>query len=681
MNLFNFDNPDNTIINRINELVQLINQYDNAYYNEANSLVSDKEYDILFKELQDLEQKYPNLLLKDSPTHRVGGTPLKEFKTVNHAKQMLSLANTYSFDEVNDFNRKVNDSINSSLIQYVCELKYDGVAISLIYKDGKLSLAATRGDGFSGDDVTNNIKTIKNIPIHAKDLEIDGQKIKDFEVRGEIFMQEQDFIKINEARIDEDLKTYANPRNLTAGTLKLLDPKQVAKRPLKMVCYYFDTQDIVLKNHYDNLLILKQLGFPTSEHSVLCNSINEVYQFINLWEKQRNSLPFQIDGIVIKVNSLSQQLELGMVARSPRWAIAYKYETEKAITTLNDITIQIGRTGIATPVAELEPVYLAGSTISRATLHNYDYINERDIRIGDTVVVEKGGEVIPKVSSVVLEKRQADSIKYIFPDICPCKLNSPLVRIEGEANYVCTNPECPWQLRRRIEHYASRNAMNIDGLGEKVVEQFVELGYLNNIADIYNLKLKRQELLCLDRWGAKSVDNLLDAIEKSKQQPFNRVLFALGIRFIGEGAAKILAKKFHSIDELSSARIEDLIAIHEIGDKMADSIFSFFKDKQQIELIERLKLEGVNFYSDSINQSKNTLFGLVFVLTGELESMTRNQAKEKIEDLGAKVSSSVSKKTNYVVAGNNSGTKLDKAKELNITILNEEEFIEILNKE
>ncbi len=643
---------------RVLELRELIRKCDYAYYVEAEPFLSDREYDALMEELVKLESKFPGLLTADSPTQRVGGEPLKQFKTVQHQKQMLSLANTYTAEDIEDFDRRVGEGLGSQDFQYVAELKYDGVACSLRYSAGTLSLAATRGDGTSGDDVTMNIRTIRSIPVKVKEVKLNGSIISDFEVRGEIYLDEEDFLLINQQRSEAGEKVFANPRNLTAGTLKQLDPKQVAKRPLKMVCYYLDINGIEANSHFENLELLKQMGFPVSPYFELCRSKSEILAFIAKWEKERYQLPFQIDGIVLKVDSIRQQQLLGMVARSPRWAIAYKYEAEKASTLLKDISIQVGRTGVVTPVAELEPVFLAGSTISRATLHNYDYIKERDIRIGDTVIIEKGGEVIPKVVSVDLKMRPAGSAEFTFPEHCSCKFKSELHRPEGEANYYCDHPECPWQLRRRIEHFASRNAMNIEGLGEKVVEQFVELYYLKSIADIFDLKQHRDEILKLDRWGEKSTDNLLEAIEKSKQQPFHKVLFALGIRFIGEGAAKILAQNFKNIDNLMAAATEEISAVFEIGKKMAQSVTEFFTDEFEIEIIKRMRTAGVNFVlsEDELSATGNKLNGSTFVLTGELLSLTRDEAKLRIESLGGKVTSAVSAKTTYLVLGENPGS-------------------------
>lgn len=667
---------------RAKELRELIKKYDYAYYIEAESLISDREYDLLFDELIRIEKENPALITRDSPTQRVAGEPLKQFETVTHDTQMLSLANTYSKEELIDFHRRVKDNLGREPNSYVAELKYDGVAISIKYKNGLLDIAATRGDGTRGDNITYNIKTIRSIPLKINTISYEGVNLTDFEIRGEVFMFEKDFLKINEKRLESEEKPYANPRNLTAGTLKLLDPKETAARALQIACYYLLTQQIELKEHFENISMLKKMGFPISPHSKLCQNIEEVFTFLDYWEKERHSLPFQIDGVVIKINSLKEQSQLGFVARSPRWAIAYKYEAEKAVTLLKDITLQIGRTGQVTPVAELEPVFLAGSTISRATLHNADFIAEKDIRIGDYVQIEKGGDVIPKVSSVILEKRTENQLPYIFPTHCSCGLNSILIRPEGEVNYYCNNPACPWQVRRRIEHFSSRNAMNIGNLGEKVIESLLNLGYIKNIADIYELKRHSDELKKLERWGEKSVSNLLDAIEESKKQPFNNVLYGLGIRFIGEVAAKTLARHFRSIDKLARATKEDLTAVFEIGEKMAESLLAFFADEKEIDTINRLKAFGLQFElaekeQDVLNENQ-PLLGKTFVLTGELQSATRNEAKQMIEKKGGKVTGSISKNTSYVVVGSAPGSKYEKALKLGITCLNEEDFLEMI---
>lgn len=679
-----FDNYNNNqlIHKRINDLKELIKKYDYAYYVEAQPIISDREYDRLFSELLDLEKNYPEFATEDSPTRRVSGEPLKEFKSVQHKRPMLSLSNTYSFNEIEEFYRRVSEALVDESFDVVAELKYDGVAISVNYEKGQLLNAITRGDGLTGDDITQNIKTIRSLPLKINKVLKDGITLSNFEVRGEVYMLNDDFLRINELRVEEGEKIYANPRNLTAGTLKLLDPKQVAKRRLQLVFYYLYTDDIPLNSHYENLELIKNLGLPVSTNSKLCSTIEELYEYIKYWERERYNLPYQIDGVVIKINSIEQQKRLGSIARSPKWAIAYKYEAENAETRLLDISLQIGRTGVVTPVAELEPVFLAGTTVKRATLHNYDYIKEKDIRIGDYVIVEKGGEIIPKVLRVVIEKRSSDIKEYIFPSICPCEKQSPLVKFEDEANYYCINADCPWQLKRKIEHFCSRQAMNIIG-GEKTFEKLINLGFLSNIADLYSLHQRKDEIINIERWGSKSVENLLLSIEKSKQQPFHKVLYGLGIRFIGESTSKILAREFDSIDELCTASKEKLSSIYEIGDKMAESIISFFRNPKNIELIERLKSAGLKLQKDKeelVIKDSNVFTGKIFVLTGELEAMTREQAKIQIEANGGKISNSVTKKTSFVIVGNKPGSKLNDALALGVNILSEKEFLEMLGK-
>jgi len=679
--LFTAD-KDNTLMERISELRETINKADYAYYVEAQPFLSDREYDALFRELQDLEKEHPELIISDSPTQRIGGEPLKEFETIIHEIPMLSLANTYSREEVDEFDRRVKEGLEGINPQYTTELKYDGVAISLRYKNGTLFRALTRGDGERGDDITANVRTIRSLPLKVKDIEIDGVKISDFEVRGEIFMMKDDFIELNREREEKGEKLYANPRNLAAGTLKQLDSREVARRPLKIVCYYLFSDEVKLRSHAENTQILSRLGFPTGSAFQICTSVNDVFEFIEHWDEKRETLPFFIDGIVIKVDSLAQQRELGFVARSPRWAIAYKYEAAKESTKLKDITFQVGRTGVVTPVAELEPVFVAGSTISRATLHNNDFITALDIRVGDTVLVEKGGDVIPKVTGFIPEKRPENSIPFEFSTQCPCPVKSTLIRPEGEANYYCDHSECPWQLKRRITHFASRDVMNIEGLGEKVVDRFVELSLLKNIADIYDLYTYRDTVFpTLERWGEKSTVNLLQAIEESKKQPYARVLYSLGIRFVGEGVAKVLAKYFRNIDALKAAQKDDLMKVPEIGERIAQSVVEHLSDSSEWEIIERLRKAGLSFETNEEDLAvlNTTLEGKTFVLTGELSIMTRNQAGEEIAQRGGKVSGSVSKKTSYVVAGENAGSKLTKAQELGVTVLNEQEFMDMLN--
>lgn len=662
---------------RVEALREKLREHDYRYYVLAKPVISDEEYDKLMKELIDLEREYPELVTPDSPSQRVGGEPTKEFPTVTHAVPMLSLSNTYSEEEVLEFDRRVRSLLGKEPYRYVCELKFDGVAVSLTYTEGLFVRGATRGDGMQGDDITQNLKTIRSIPLrlnkHPKGLE-------DIEVRGEVFMTREDFQKMNEERELAGEKTFINPRNSAAGTLKLQDPKIVAQRPLKFYAYFLRAEGIKLTSHYENLRLLKELGFPVNEHARLCHTINEVIEYWKEWEERREDLPYDIDGVVVKVDSLRQQDLLGATAKSPRWAIAFKFTARKKETVLKDIVLQVGRVGTITPVAELEPVFVGGTTVSRATLHNEDYIKELDIRIGDTVVVEKGGDVIPKVSEVVKEKRKPGAKPFQMPRTCPeCK--STITRPEGEANYYCNNTECPAQVKARIEHFAHRGAMDIEGLGEAVVEQLVNLGFVSNYADLYDLHKKKAKLVELERWGEKSVQNLLEAIEQSKQKSFARVLFALGIRHVGSGVAQLLVKHFPSLDALMHARKEELEQIQGIGPQIAGSVYEFFRDKHNRAIVERLRKAGLRMEETIPKAAKSSpVFGKTFVLTGTLSSMTREEAKEKIESLGGIVGSSVSKNTDYLVVGEEAGSKLDKAKKLGVATLSEEEFLAMIGE-
>ena len=660
---------------RVLQLREEIRRHDFLYYVEAAPVISDREYDKLLQELESLEKEHPTLITPDSPTQRVAGEPIGSFETVPHDPPMLSLANTYSREEIEDFDRRVRNGLEGARFRYVCELKYDGVALTLAYEKGNLVRAATRGDGEKGDVITNNVRTIRAVPLRVS---ASVEHIPDaFQVRGEVFMLNSDFVKLNEQAEERGDKLYANPRNTTAGTLKQKDAREVAKRTLQFVAYWAEGGKIGI-SHSENIEWLKNAGFPAGKAVRLCESIDEVMAFIDEWDAKRDDLPFQIDGVVIKVDDLRQQRELGSVARSPRWAIAYKYEAKQTTTVLRDITLHVGRTGAVTPVAELEPVLLAGSTISRSTLHNEDFVHELDLRIGDTVIIEKGGDVIPKVSGVVLVKRPANAQPWQMPHTCPCPHSSTLHRPEGEANWYCEHGACPWQVRRRLEHFAGRDAMDIDGLGEKAIDQFVDAGLVNDIADLYDLPNKQQEVLALERWAPKSFDKLVAGLEKSKSQPFQRVLFGLGIRFIGEGVAKVLAKAFHTIDDLRTATKEQLTAVNEIGDRIADSIIEFFEDESEQTIVQRLQKTGLNFESETTVQTSTEFAGKTFVLTGELVTMTRREAEELIEQRGGKAAGSVSKKTSYVVAGANAGSKLDKAQELGVPVLSEEEFKALL---
>lgn len=663
---------------RIEELRKLITEHDYNYYIKTNPVISDLEYDQLYTELQKLENENPELITPDSPTQRVGSDLSNDFKSIQHTVPMLSLSNTYSSEELIDFDRRVREGLpQSEKIEYVCELKIDGVSVSLKYKNGILDYAATRGDGITGEDVTNNIKTIKTVPLSIKPPVLKKININDIEVRGEIYMEIDSFKKLNEERELEGDKLFANPRNAAAGSIKLLDTKITSRRPLRVFIYYLYNREEELLLHSENLLLLEQMGFRINNNFKLCNGIEEVLNYCSQWEENRDKLNYEIDGVVIKVNSLKQQKILGNISKSPRWAVAYKFKAKQAKTILQKITWQVGRTGTLTPVAELEPVFLAGSTISRATLHNLDEIRRKDIREGDTVIIEKGGDVIPKIVSVDVEKREFGSKEVKLPVKCPI-CNSKLFQPENEVAIYCENNLCPAQVKGRISHFASRGAMDIEGLGEALINLFVDSGFLKDYSDIYNLKQKREEMILIERLGEKSVDNLLSAVEKSKSKPFDKVLFAVGIRYVGAGAAKKIAEQFLSIDELMKASKGEIEAIHEIGPRISDSIKRFFDDKNNIKLVEKLKSAGIKFKMKQPDKVSARLNGKSFVLTGTLSSMSREEAKEKIISNGGKVVTSVSKQTDFVLAGDKSGSKLDKAERLGIIIISENEFLEMI---
>jgi DNA ligase (NAD+) len=658
---------------RAAQLRELIRHHDVLYYQHAQPEITDRAYDALLQELIDLETAHPELRTIDSPTQRVGGAPIADFATVEHRTPMLSLANSYTREEVLDFDRRVREGLGIDSVSYVCELKYDGVAMSLTYENGVLVMGATRGDGERGDDVTANVRTIRSIP-----LSLATSDIRNAVVRGEVYMLEKTFLEINQRAEEAGDKRYANPRNLTAGTLKQKDSAMAASRKLEFVAYYLETSDRTITTHADSITTLAEMGFVTGRSVQTCATIDEVLQFIDRWDSERDTLPFQIDGIVVKVNTIAHQRELGAVARSPRWAFAYKYEAQKARTTLLDITLQVGRTGVVTPVAELQPTLLAGSTISRATLHNEDFVQELGLCVGDTVIIEKGGDVIPKVSGVDTSARADDAQPWSMPHHCPCPRNAALHRPEGEANWYCDDGQCPWQLRRRLEHFASRDAMDIDGLGERAIDQFITAGLLTSIADIYTLAERRDDILQLDRWAPKSVDRLLAGIEASKNQPYARVLFALGIRFVGEGVAKILARALPSIDMLLAATHEQLTSVHEIGSAIAASVIEFAADPAARALVANLRAAGLQVEGQAPTLLSNAFEGKTFVVTGELTSMSRNEAHSAIEARGGKAAGSVSKKTTYVVAGANAGSKLAKATELGVPVLDEDAFRSLL---
>jgi DNA ligase (NAD+) len=668
---------------QIESLREKIREHDYKYYVLTQPVVSDKEYDDLVKKLEKLEKENPHLITPDSPTQRVSNDLTKVFNPVTHKVPMLSLANTYNEEELFDFDRRVRETLDEK-VEYIIEYKIDGASVSLNYVDGFLKTAATRGDGTTGEEVTANVRTIKSVPLRIKKDKSVKYNLDDFEVRGEIFMNIEDFMKLNKERELNGEKLFANPRNSAAGTLKMQDPSIVAKRPLDIFVYYLISPGDEIFSQEENLQLLKKLGFRVNPSYKKCKSIEEVIRVCRQFEEKRDSLEYEIDGAVVKVNSIQQQNKLGSIAKSPRWAVAFKFKAKQATTKVNGITWQVGRTGAITPVAELEPVLLAGSTISRTTLHNYDEIMRKDIRIGDTVVIEKGGDVIPKVVSVVVSERKKNSKKTTPPKNCPA-CGTTLFKPESEVAYYCQNTECPDQIKGRLEHFASRGAMDIEGLGEALIDLLVEKGFLKSYPDIYNLKKIKGEIIGIERLGEKSINNLLNAIEKSKEKPFDKVLFAIGIRYVGAGAAKKIASHFKSIDALMQAGDEEITSIPEIGESISKSLEQFFLDKNNLKLIRELKKAGLNFNFESKGKISSLTFdsffnGKTFVLTGSLANFTREEAGEKIEKLGGKVASSVSKNTDYILAGENAGSKLNKAEKLGVKILNETEFKNYLEK-
>jgi DNA ligase (NAD+) len=663
---------NNSISEKINSLRDKINYHNHKYYVSAESEISDYDFDMLLNKLIELEKIAPELITKDSPTQRVGSDLTKVFNQVEHKVPMLSLSNTYSKEELIAFDQRVRGGLEGEeSIEYVVELKIDGVSASIHYKDGYLHKAATRGDGKIGEEITTNIRTIKSIPLRVKET-------NSFEVRGEVFMPLEEFKKLNEVREANGEKVFANPRNSSAGTLKLQNPQEVAKRPLDIFTYYILSDYLHIQSQSEGLNYLEQLGFKINPKYEVCKNIDEVINYCVSWENQRDQLPYEIDGVVIKVNSFKQQKRLGSIAKSPRWATSFKFKAKQVITKLNKVTWQIGRTGAITPVAELEPIELAGSIISRATLHNYDEIQRKDIREGDYVKLEKGGDVIPKIVAVDLSKRLKNSVILPIPSECPeCK--SELTKLENEVALYCTNDTCPAQVKGKLIHFASRGAMDIEGLGEAIIDIFVDRGYLTTFPDIYNLVNYEEELKSLDRFGEKSIDNLFASIEKSKEQPFHKVLFALGIRYVGAGVARKLTAAFKTIEKLEVATIENLEEVDEIGPSISNSLTQYFLDSKNIKIIEELINKGLNFEEEFSEQNNQNLMGLSIVVTGSLSKLTRDEAKEKIIAAGGKFVSSLSKKTNYLLAGDNAGSKLEKAKSLGVQILTEDEFHNLLN--
>lgn len=655
----------------IEELRKRINQHSYAYYVMDNPTVSDYEYDLLFRRLLELEEKYPQLITAQSPTQRIGAIPSNSFEKITHPTPMLSLANAFSNNELILFDQRVKNILQIDTVQYVVEHKIDGLAINLIYENGKLVKAATRGDGSIGEDVTANIRTIKAIPL---ELNVEEVEIPEFlEVRGEVYLPKKEFIRLNKERQANDEALFANCRNAAAGSLRQLDPKETAKRYLSAILYGIgEIKGLNFEYHSAVLDFLSKLGFKTNKEYQIFSNIDEVMQYCASWSEKKEQLDFDIDGMVIKVNNLKDQKILGYTAKDPRWAIAYKFQPEQGITKIEKIVVNVGRTGAITPLAYLTPVTISGSKISKATLHNEDYIVAKDIRIGDTVIVHKAGEIIPEVVAVKLEERTGTEVKFVMPQICP-ECQKPVVKEDNEAAYKCVNPNCPAILRENFIHFVSRDAMNIEGLGPSVVSMLLDNNLINDVADLY--KLTTEELLNLDRIGAKSAENLISAIEKSKQAGLNRLLFALGIRFVGVKAANILANHFKSMKALTKSSLEDLLAINEIGTKIAQSIIAYFNKQENLMLLDKLSEVGVNMTAKTIERMEQENFqDKIFVLTGNLESFNRKEASLLIEQFGGKVSSAVSKKTDFVVAGTEAGSKLTKAQELGINIISEEEF-------
>jgi DNA ligase (NAD+) len=658
----------------IKQLRAELNQHNYNYYVFDKPTISDLEFDLKLKELEKLEAENPEYFDPNSPTQRVGGEIIKSFNTVVHKNRMYSLDNSYSKEDIFDWEKRVNKILGDEEVEYACELKYDGASINLTYENGVLQRAVTRGDGYQGDDVTANIKTIKSIPLVLKENLIDN-----FEIRGEIILPLDGFKKMNLERIEAGEDAYMNPRNTASGSLKLQDSAEVAKRPLDCLLYQVVAYKNPNKTHFESLEMAKKLGFKIPKTLKLCSTIEEVFSFIDHWDTRRYQLPYETDGVVVKVNSLAQQDELGYTSKAPRWAIAYKYKAEQVSTILKEISYQVGRTGAITPVANLEPVQLAGTIVKRASLHNADQIEKLDIRIGDTVFVEKGGEIIPKIVGVDLSKRSKDSEPTKYITHCP-NCHTELVRAEGDAKHFCPNEYgCPTQITGRIQHFISRKAMNIDGLGAETVELLFKKGLINNYADLY--ELKEEQILPLERMAEKSAKNIIEGIKKSREVPFEKVLFALGIRFVGETVAKKLAKHFKSIDNLRNAKYEELIKVDEIGGVIAQSVVDFFENNINYQLVDRLKKCGVQLEVTAESQVGKTtiLQGKIFVVSGVFSHFERNDLKKSIEDNGGKVASSISKKTDYIVAGENMGpSKRDKAADLSIPIISETDYLKMI---
>jgi len=655
-------------INQVRERIEIlrreIDRHNYRYHVLDQPEISDAEFDELLRELQQLEEKYPQLQDPDSPTRRVGGEPLASFETLEHKVPMLGLDNAFSEEDLIDFADRVKRLSGLEQLDYFCELKIDGLAVSLQYEEGLFKRGSTRGDGYSGEDITRNLRTIRQIPLKLPE-EVS------LEVRGEVYINKKDFEKLNRRREEEGLMVFANPRNAAAGSVRQLDPRLAAKRPLKLFLYGLGQHNLNLSTQEELLGYLDKMKLPVNPNRTICRGIDEVRDYVRIWQDKKLELPYEIDGVVVKVNNLALQQELGFTARSPRWAIAYKYPPEEKVTRVLDIEVNIGRTGTITPVALLEPVTLSGTTVRRASLHNEDLIIDKGILIGDSVVVHKAGEIIPEVLKVVEDKRSGTEKEFRMPANCP-SCGSEAIRLSGEAARRCLNPSCPAQLVEKLVHFASRRAMDIEGLGPAVAEMLYNHDLVRDVGDLYYLNT--EDLISLPRMAEKSAENLINALEKSKDNPLRRLLFGLGIRFVGEKAARLLAERFETMDRLSEANQEELTEIDEIGPKIGEAVEQFFKTDETDPVLEKLRKAGVNFTEPKLQAASNVFEGKTFVFSGALNDYTRDQAKALVEERGGQVSSSVSKKTDYLVAGDDPGSKLDKAEKLGVEVIDEAQF-------
>jgi len=669
--------PDKKIIERVKTLREQINYHNYRYYVLDSPEISDAEYDRLFDELVELEKKYPELVTPDSPTQRVGAKPLEEFKTVRHSLPMLSLNKATSEEEFLDFHRRVLELSGASerRIKYTVEPKFDGLAVELVYRKGSFAIGATRGDGVVGEDVTQNLKTIKTVPLKL----MTKNPPELIEVRGEVIMNKEDFERLNRQREEAGEPLFANPRNAAAGSVRQLDPKITSSRPLNMFAYGIGrVEGKRLSTHWDSIQYLKELGFKISQYVELCHNVDQVKSYYHKLVGIRDDLPYEIDGIVIKVNEFALQEKLGELSRSPRWAVAWKFPPQQATTKVRDIMVSVGRTGALTPVAMLEPVRVGGVEVSRATLHNEDEVRKKDVRIGDTVVIQRAGDVIPEVVKVIPERRTGKEKKFSMPDRCPV-CGSRVERPEGEAIHRCTGIACPAQIKENLAHFVSKGAMDMDGLGYKLLEQMVDKKLIKDQADLYFLK--KEDIMKMDRMGDKLAENILSAIDKSRTPSLSNLIYALGIRNVGYHLAGVLAKHFKSIDNLARQSVEDLTRVHEIGPIVAQSIYNFFHNPKNLKILEKLKKGGVKFPTEKVVAKKTPLSGKTFVLTGGLDSFTRDEARKIIEDLGGRVSSSVSRNTDFVVVGKDPGSKYDKALKLGVKTINEEEFKKLIGRQ